>query len=63
MHLNGLPKDLIVEIIDGLRRGAPVERKIANYEDWLIASYGRKFAELFPMTYTRKYHLTIASTT
>jgi protoporphyrinogen oxidase len=37
------------------------ERHIANYEDWLIASYGKRFAEVFPMTYTRKYHLTTAA--
>ena len=31
-----------------------------NYADWLLASFGRSFAELFPMQYTRKYHLTTA---
>jgi protoporphyrinogen oxidase len=61
LHLNVLPKDLIVEIIADFVKEHAVERKIANYEDWLVASYGRKFAELFPMTYTRKYHLTNAS--
>src|SRR4030095_1798560 len=61
LHLNALPKDLIVEIIADFVKEHSVERKIANYEDWLIASYGRRFAELFPMTYTRKYHLTNAS--
>ena len=61
LHLNALPKDLIVEIIADFVKEHTVERKIANYEDWLVASYGRKFAELFPMTYTRKYHLTSAS--
>jgi protoporphyrinogen oxidase len=61
LHLNGLPKDLIVEIIADFVKEHAVERKIANYEDWLIASYGRKFAELFPMQYTRKYHLTSAA--
>jgi protoporphyrinogen oxidase len=61
LHLNALPRDLIVEIIADFVKEHSVERKIANYEDWLIASYGRKFAELFPMTYTRKYHLTTAS--
>lgn len=60
LHLNGLPKDLIVEIIADFVKEHGVERKIANYEDWLIASYGRKFAALFPMQYTRKYHLTSA---
>ncbi len=61
LHLNGLPKDLIVEIIADFVKEHGVERKVKNYEDWLIASYGRKFAELFPMQYTRKYHLTSAS--
>jgi protoporphyrinogen oxidase len=60
LHLNGLPKDLIVEIVADFVKEHEVERKIENYEDWLIASYGRKFAELFPMQYTRKYHLTSA---
>jgi protoporphyrinogen oxidase len=62
MHLYGLPRDLIVEIIkDFVDEQNRPERVIANYEDWLIASYGRKFAELFPMQYTRKYHTTTAS--
>jgi protoporphyrinogen oxidase len=60
LHLNGLPKDLIVEIIADFVKEHGIERKINNYEDWLIASYGRKFAELFPMQYTRKYHMTTA---
>ena len=61
LHLHGLPHDLIVEIItDFVREREAPERQVANYEDWLIASYGRKFAELFPMQYTRKYHLTTA---
>jgi protoporphyrinogen oxidase len=33
---------------------------VKNYADWLLSSFGRTFAELFPMTYTRKYHLTTA---
>ena len=61
LHLNGLPKDLIVEIVADFVREQQVERKITNYEDWLVASFGKKFAELFPMQYTRKYHLTSAS--
>lgn len=61
LHLNALPKDLIVEIIADFVKEHATERPVANYEDWLVASYGRKFAELFPMTYTRKYHLTTAS--
>ena len=31
-----------------------------NYADWLYASFGKTFAESFPMEYTRKYHLTTA---
>jgi protoporphyrinogen oxidase len=62
LHLNGLPKELIVEILeDFIKVHDKPEPPIANYEDWLIASYGRRFAELFPMQYTRKYHLTNAS--
>jgi len=62
LHLNGLPHDLIVEIIaDFVKVHDAPERPVANYEEWLVASYGRRFAELFPMQYTRKYHLTAAS--
>jgi protoporphyrinogen oxidase len=62
LHLNGLSHDLIVEIIaDFVRHQDMAKGPINHYEDWLVASYGRKFAELFPMTYTRKYHTTSAS--
>jgi len=62
LHLNGLPHDLIVEIIaDFVRHHDAAEKPIRDYEDWLVASYGRKFAEMFPMTYARKYHTTTAS--
>ena len=62
LHLHGLPHDLIVEIIaDFVHTQDAAKGPIANYEDWLVASYGRKFAELFPMTYTRKYHQTDAA--
>ncbi len=62
LHLNGLPPDLIVEIVtDFLQEHNAPDRPIANYEDWLVASYGRKFAEMFPMQYGRKYHTTPAS--
>jgi protoporphyrinogen oxidase len=61
LHLHGLPEDLIVRVIGDFveERQAP-ERPVRNYEDWLLASFGRTFAELFPMQYTRKYHLTTA---
>jgi protoporphyrinogen oxidase len=31
---------------------------VKNYADWLLSSFGSTFAQLFPMQYTRKYHLT-----
>ena len=40
-------------------RQAP-DPPVNNYAEWLISSFGRTFAELFPMQYTRKYHLTTA---
>jgi protoporphyrinogen oxidase len=61
LHLHGLPEDIVVKVITDFaaEQYAP-ERKITNYADWLLASFGRTFADLFPMTYTRKYHLTTA---
>jgi protoporphyrinogen oxidase len=61
LHLHGLPEDVIVKVITDFveERQAP-ERPVRNYADWLLSSFGRTFAELFPMEYTRKYHLTTA---
>ncbi len=61
LHLHGLPEDIIVKVITDFveERNAP-ERPVNNYADWLLASFGKTFAELFPMQYTRKYHLTTA---
>jgi protoporphyrinogen oxidase len=61
LHMHGLPEDVIIKVISDFveERQAP-ERPIRNYADWLLASFGRTFAELFPMQYTRKYHLTTA---
>jgi protoporphyrinogen oxidase len=33
---------------------------INNYADWLLASFGKSFAETFPMEYGLKYHTTTA---
>jgi protoporphyrinogen oxidase len=35
-------------------------KEINNYEEWLIASYGKTFAENFPMQYGLKFHTTTA---
>jgi protoporphyrinogen oxidase len=61
LHLHGLPEDVIVKVIEDFvaERQGP-ERQVRNYADWLLSSFGRSFAELFPMQYTRKYHLTSA---
>ena len=61
LHLHGLPDEVIVKVISDFveERQAP-ERPVKNYADWLLSSFGRTFAELFPMQYTRKYHLTTA---
>ncbi len=61
LHLHGLPHDLVTEIIsEFVSEQSGEERPITNYEQWLVASFGRRFAELFPMQYTKKYHTTSA---
>jgi len=61
LHLHGLPNDVVVKVItDFVAEHQGAKRPIANYADWLLANFGRTFAELFPMQYTRKYHLTTA---
>jgi protoporphyrinogen oxidase len=61
LHLHGLPDDVIVKVIeDFVEERQKPEPAIKNYADWLVSSFGRSFAELFPMQYTRKYHLTTA---
>jgi protoporphyrinogen oxidase len=61
VNLHGLPEDVIVKVINDFveERQAP-DRPVNNYADWLLSSFGRTFAELFPMQYTRKYHTTTA---
>lgn len=61
LHLHGLPEEVIVKVVEDFveERQRP-ERPVQNYSDWLLSSFGRTFAELFPMQYTRKYHLTTA---
>lgn len=61
-NLHGLPTDVVVKCIsDYIEASKRTEQRIENYEDWLVASYGRAYAETFPMAYTRKYHTTEAS--
>src|SRR6516162_8572938 len=61
VNLHGPPQDVVVKVIsDFVEERQAVDRPVKNYEDWLLASFGRTFAELFPMQYTRKYHTTTA---
>jgi protoporphyrinogen oxidase len=55
-NLHGLPTDLIAQIIEDMFRPRGEQAPPQNYEQWLVASFGRTFAELFPMQYGRKYH-------
>lgn len=62
LHLYGMPADLVVKVISDFAdvHYGP-ERPIHNYSDWLYSSFGKAFAENFPMRYTRKYHTTEAA--
>lgn len=61
VNLHGLPTDLVVRILaDFIEAQHAPEREIANYEDWLRASFGDTLAETFPLQYTRKNHTTEA---
>lgn len=61
LHLHGLPEDVVIKVIaDFVAERQRPERPLNNYADWLLASFGSAFATLFPMQYTRKYHLTTA---
>lgn len=56
-NLHGLPAELVEQI---LAEFTELEDQnpdaIANYADWLRASYGETFSRTFPMQYGRKYH-------
>jgi protoporphyrinogen oxidase len=61
-NLNGLPQDLVVNILkDFIDAQHNHKHEIGNYEDWLKASFGKTFAETFPMEYGLKYHTTTAN--
>lgn len=61
LHMHGLPEDVIVKVIsDFVEEQKAPERPVKTYADWLLTSFGKTFAELFPMQYARKYHTTTA---
>ena len=58
-NLHGLPVELVVDMVsDFIRKDANAE--VRNYEDWLYTHFGKTFADMFPMQYTRKFHTTSA---
>ncbi len=59
-NLHGLPPGLVTRVIADFVAVRQEPPPVGNYEDWLVASYGRTYAETFPMQYTRKYHTTEA---
>jgi protoporphyrinogen oxidase len=60
-NLYGLPTDFVVDILrDFIHAQNNDYGEIRNYEDWLKASFGKTFAETFPMEYTLKYWTTSA---
>jgi protoporphyrinogen oxidase len=61
-HLHGLPTDLVIKVLCDFIQGQNDQAgPIRNYAEWLIAGFGRTFAETFPMAYGLKYHTTPAS--
>jgi protoporphyrinogen oxidase len=61
-NMRGLPVETTVACVrDYIAAKSVAEPRIDNYEDWLVASYGRTYAETFPMRYTEKYHTTAAA--
>ncbi len=57
-NLHGLPTELVARIIEDFVEvsSQPPPDTFPNYHEWLLAAYGRTFAENFPAAYGRKYH-------
>lgn len=56
-NLVGLPPEVVVDVIQDFVavHDAPMTQQ-SNYAEWLVQTYGKTFAETFPMVYGRKYH-------
>lgn len=60
-NLHGLPTELVVKVLnDFIHAQFSDAGEIKNYADWLVSSYGKTFAETFPMEYGLRYHTTTA---
>lgn len=60
-HLRGLPTDLIVDVIKDFvsaRQEQSNPQSARTYAQWLHTTYGKTFADTFPMVYGEKYHTT-----
>lgn len=58
-NLHGLPRQLIVDVIsDFVAAGQSEPVPARTYAQWLHTTYGKTFAETFPMVYGHKYHTT-----
>jgi protoporphyrinogen oxidase len=58
-NLRGLPTELVVSVIrDFIPVCGTQPRTKGSYADWLVDTYGKTFAETFPIVYGRKYHTT-----
>ena len=55
VHLHGLDPGLVTECIADFVEATNNPPTVKTYADWLVAMYGRTFAENFPFRYTRKY--------
>jgi len=69
INLHGIAPEMITRILTDMVEARYQESTPAtppnppnppNYEEWLVATFGRTFAEHFPMQYGRKYHTTEA---
>ena len=60
-NLYGLPTELVADcLVDFIQAQGKEPKDIKNYRDWLIAKFGKTFAETFPCQYGKKYHTTSA---
>jgi protoporphyrinogen oxidase len=58
-NLRGLPAELVINVIRDFVSVQDQEPKIGqSYAQWLHETYGKTFAETFPMVYGHKYHTT-----
>jgi protoporphyrinogen oxidase len=58
-NLQGLPAELVIKVIEDFVAVQGKEPQAGqSYAQWLYDTYGKTFAETFPMVYGRKYHTT-----